>query len=41
MRLGMAPQKRARFMRLMAEAAERASYWIWLKRKDTNWSSLA
>ena len=38
-RLGLSKQKRNRCLRQLSEAAESASYWIWLKRKDQNWTA--
>ena len=35
--LGLQASATSRYLRLMAEAAEKASYWIWLKRNDKGW----
>ena len=35
--LGLSNQRCSQHIRLMAEAAEKASYWIWLKRMDKSW----
>jgi len=37
-RLGLSSQRRAWYLKQVAEAAEKASYWIWLKRNDKNWT---
>src|SRR5215469_6046301 len=37
--LGLPSQQKTRYVRAIAEAAERASYWIWLKRNDKEWSA--
>ena len=36
-RLGLSNRTRARFLKQSAETAERASYWVWLKRNDKEW----
>ena len=36
--LGLQATRKTRFLKLMSEAAERASYWIWLKRNDKGWT---
>lgn len=40
-RLGLSGQKRAKFLKQMAEAAERASYWIWLKRSEASFTGIS
>jgi hypothetical protein len=37
-KLGIPNQARSRYMKQLAEAAERASCWIWSKRKEKNWN---
>jgi len=36
--LGLPSQRRVKYLRQMAETAEAASYWIWLKRNDKGWN---
>ena len=38
-RLGLSGQVRTRYLKQLAETAEKASYWIWLKRGDKNWTN--
>ena len=39
-RLGLSNQMRSRYLKQLAEAAERASCWIWTKRKVKDWTGL-
>jgi hypothetical protein len=38
-RLGLSSQRCAWYLKQVAQAAEKASYWIWLKRNDNNWTT--
>jgi len=38
-RLGLSNQSCSKNLKLMTEAAERASYWLWLKRGDKTWTT--
>lgn len=38
-RLGLPGKQRTRYLKQMAEAAEKASHWIWLKRDEKAWTS--
>ena len=37
-RLGLSGQARSRYLKQVAEAAEKASCWIWTKRNEKNWT---
>jgi hypothetical protein len=37
-RLGLSGQARSRYLKQVAETAEKASCWIWTKRNEKNWS---
>jgi hypothetical protein len=37
-RLGLSGQARSRYLKQLAEAAEKASCWIWTKRNDKTWT---
>ena len=38
-RLGLSNPSWSKNLKLMTEAAERASYWLWLKRGDETWTT--
>lgn len=38
-KLGLSSQVRSRYLKQLAEAAERASCWIWSRRKEKEWNS--